>query len=219
MSIYFVYQLVDPQTNIPFYVGKGKNDRAKAHLWGHAGTNNPRKDKKIEEIRSTGREPIIQYLYENLTEEEAYSKEEDLIAKHGRAGFDVNGILTNIKKDAKPPSQKGKKRIFTDEHRKRLSESLTGKAKTSAPWNKGLTKDTDARMARLSASRSKAGNNHQTGTKHSQERIEKVKKKLTGRIMSDDQKTKMSIAKKGKTWEEIYGVEGAKLRREKKAKK
>jgi hypothetical protein len=219
MSIYFVYQLVDPQTNIPFYVGKGKNDRAKAHLWGQARTNNPRKDKKIEEIRRAGQEPIVQYLHENLTEEEAYSKEEDLIAKHGRVGFDVNGILTNIKKDAKPPSQKGKKRTFTDEHRKKLSESLTGKAKTSAPWNKGLTKDTDARIAKLSTSRSKVGNSHQIGIKHSQERIEKVKKKLTGRTMSDDQKTKMSAAKKGKTWEEIYGVDGAKLRRDRRSKK
>ena len=51
MSIYFVYQLLDPITNLPFYIGKGKNDRAKTHLWGTSKSNNPRKDKKILEIR------------------------------------------------------------------------------------------------------------------------------------------------------------------------
>jgi hypothetical protein len=68
-------------------------------------------------------------------------------------------------------------------------------------------------------SRSEVGNNHQIGSKHSQDRIEKVRKKLTGRMMSDEQKFKMSTAKKGKTWEEIYGIEGAMLRRKQKGKK
>lgn len=218
MSVYFVYQLVDPRTNLPFYVGKGKNDRAKTHLWGKSKSNNPDKDRTIAEIRSCGVDPTIQYLYENLSEEEAYLKEEQLIAKHGRIKFDKNGILVNIKKDAKPPSQKGKRRIFTDEHRKNLSKSLKDKHKKLPPWNKGLTKDTDVRVANLATSRSKVGNNHQIGVKHSQDRIEKIKTKLTGRKMSEDQKLKMSTAKKGKTWEEIYGIDGARLRREKRKK-
>jgi hypothetical protein len=37
--------------------------------------------------------------------------------------------------------------------------------------------------------------------------------------MSEEQKNKMSTAKKGKTWEEIYGIEGAMLRRKQKGKK
>lgn len=219
MSVYFVYLLVDPRTNLPFYVGKGKNDRAKTHLWGNSKSNNTDKDNIIVEIRNCGAEPTIQYLYENLSEEEAYLKEEQLIAKHGRIKFDENGILVNIKKDAKPPSQKGKRRIFTDEHRKNLSESLKGKRKKAPPWNKGLTKDIDSRVANLAASRSKVGNNHQIGVKYSQDRIEKIKSKLTGRKMTEDQKHKMSAAKKGKTWEEIYGIDGARLRRASKDKK
>jgi hypothetical protein len=62
--------------------------------------------------------------------------------------------------------------------------------------------------------RSNTGNFHQLGIKHSPERIEKVKTKLVGRKMSDEQKLKMSVAKKGKTWEEIYGIAGAKSRRQ-----
>lgn len=50
--------------------------------------------------------------------------------------------------------------------------------------------------------------------KHSEERIAKVKKALTGRKMTVSQKTKMSLAKKGRSWEDIYGIDGAKKRRE-----
>ena len=218
MSVYFVYQLVDPRTDLPFYIGKGKNDRAKTHLWGKSKSNNPEKDRMIADIRSHGIEPTIQYLYENLSEEDAYFKEEELISKYGRIKFESNGILANIKKDANPPSQKGKKRNFSDEHRKKLSESLKGKKKKFPPWNKGLTKDTDKRLSKMAVTRSEAGNNHQIGSKYSQDRIEKVRKKLTGRVMSEEQKNKMSTAKKGKTWEEIYGIEGAMLRRKQKGK-
>lgn len=58
------------------------------------------------------------------------------------------------------------------------------------------------------------GNQHQVGNKHDEVRIQKVKDKLTGRKMSDEQKTKMSQAKKGKSWEEIFGEDGARKRRE-----
>lgn len=214
MSVYFVYQLVDPLTNLPFYIGKGKNDRAKSHLWGQSKTNNPRKDQKINELRSKGQEPIIQYLYKNLTNKEAYFLEENLIAQYGRIGFDNDGILVNIKKSAKPPSQKGTTKYFTSEHRRKISESLKGKPKKTSPWNKGLTKDTDSRVSRSASTRSKVGNKHQTGMKHSEERIAKVKKALTGRKMTVSQKTKMSLAKKGRSWEDIYGIDGAKKRRE-----
>ena len=32
--------------------------------------------------------------------------------------------------------------------------------------------------------------------------------------MTDSQKSKMSLAKKGRSWEDIYGIDGAKKRRE-----
>ena len=96
-----------------------------------------------------------------------------------------------------------------------MSESLKGKSKKVAPWNKGLTKNTDNRVATSAMTRSKIGNDHQLGVKHTPERIEKIRNKLIGRTMSDEQKSKMSAAKKGKSWEEIYGIDGAKSRRQK----
>ncbi len=211
---YYVYELVDPRSGQPFYVGKGKGDRARTHLTLGKITNNPRKDCRISEIRRSGYEPKINIVLENLTNDEAYLQEENLIKTYGRFGYDENGILTNIKKDAKPPSQKGTKKVFTEEHKKKLSESLKGKPKKSEPWNKGLSKDTDPRLEKMAKRRSEVGNKHQLGIKHDADRVQKVRDKLTGRKMSDEQKTKMSQAKKGKSWEEIFGEEGARKRRE-----
>jgi len=212
-TIYYVYQLIDPNTDQPFYIGKGKGDRALSHLTPNKKTNNPRKDAKIAEIRSCGHEPKIIYLFENLMDTEAYVKEEELIKTLGRIGYDENGILTNIKLNAKPPSQKGKKRVFSEEHKKKLSAKLKGKKKTTPPWNKGLTKDSDNRIKEGAKNRSIVGNLHQVGQQYSDDRVQKIKEKLTGRTMTDTQIEKMSVAKKGKTWEEIFGEEGAKLRR------
>lgn len=52
MKIYYVYKLINPETNLPFYVGKGKADRAESHLKLKSKTDNPRKDKIILEIYS-----------------------------------------------------------------------------------------------------------------------------------------------------------------------
>jgi hypothetical protein len=214
MAEYYVYKLIDPRTDLPFYVGKGKDDRAYTHLTKKSKTCNPRKDKTINEIYSCDLEPIVDIFLTNLDEETAYKIEEGVILNLGRQGIDENGILTNISLHSQPPSQKGKKRIFTEEHKKKLSKALTGKPKNYQTWQKGLTKETDERIAQMAEKRSQIGNPHQIGMKYSQERIEKVKNKLRGRIVPHEQREKMSAAKKGKSWEEIFGKEGAEQRRQ-----
>lgn len=218
MEKYYVYKLVDPRTNVPFYVGKGKGSRAYSHLAKKSKTKNFKKDKIIDEIYSSGKEPIVDIFLTNLDESDAYDIEQKTISKLGRIGIEKNGVLTNICLDSRPPSQKGKKRIFTDEHRKKISEALKGKPKTYKTWQTGLTKDTDPRMAQMAKNRSKVGNFHQVGMKYSQDRVEKIKSKLKGRTVPQEQKDKMSLAKKGKTWEEIFGTEGANKRRKSRPK-
>lgn len=214
MNDYYVYKLLDPRTNLPFYVGKGKDDRAFTHLKNNSKTCNPRKDKIINEIYSANLEPVVDIFLKNLDEHTAYRLEEEIILKLGRRGIDNNGILTNISLHSQPPSQKGKKRIFTEEHKSKLSSALKGKSKNYQTWQTGLTKETDARISRMAAKRSQIGNRHQIGMKYSQERIDKVRNKLKGRIIPIEQREKMSLAKKGKTWEDIFGKEGANQRRQ-----
>ena len=107
--MYYVYQLVDPRNNQPFYIGKGKGRRAKTHLWEIPETRNIYKENKISNIRSDGLEPKIEYIAENIIDEDlAYDIETSMIKKYGRKGYDKNGILTNICLDNRPPNHKGK---------------------------------------------------------------------------------------------------------------
>lgn len=74
------------------------------------------------------------------------------------------------------------------------------------PWNKGLNKNTNNTLALMAEKRKTIGNKHQIGIKHSPERIEKVRQKLKGRKVTSEQKQKMSKARKGRTWIDIYMV-------------
>lgn len=114
MKTYYVYLLTDPRNNNQvFYCGKGSGDRWKSHLghWSGNGKNNPT-DNRIYKIQSSGLQPGVIFLYENITDEaEAYRLESNYISEN----FNT---LTNLKIDAKPPSASGK-----------------------IPWNKGKKRD------------------------------------------------------------------------------
>jgi uncharacterized protein len=69
---HYVYLLVDPSTNIPFYVGKGQNNRVQSHI--RANGNLP-KDRKIRELCKTGRAPILEILRYGLNNDQAMEVE------------------------------------------------------------------------------------------------------------------------------------------------
>ncbi|MFR3451302.1 MAG: LEM-3-like GIY-YIG domain-containing protein [Collinsella sp.] len=83
---YYVYIYSDPVTKVPFYVGKGKGNRAFAHL--HDGSESD-KARKIAEIQARGRQPLIEILVFGLDEKAAYKVE--------AAAIDLLGLknLTN----------------------------------------------------------------------------------------------------------------------------
>lgn len=94
---YYVYTLIDPRDGKPFYVGKGMQTRAYAHVteankdpsvW-----TNPHKCRKILSILRSGHK--VQYKFEFCeSEAAAYSLETDTISQYGRSRD--GGMLTNI---------------------------------------------------------------------------------------------------------------------------
>lgn len=119
-NIYYVYGLIDPRTDLPFYIGKGKDNRYEHHFRETLeNTENIHKHYKIQYLQNNGYEISVIKFYENLCENEAYLLEEELIRKYGRYKIDQNGILTNICMSKQPPSNLGKK--HTDETKKKMS--------------------------------------------------------------------------------------------------
>lgn len=132
---YYVYALLDPRKRHPdfgfqpFYIGKGKGDRADKHLSvpNFEIESSPKKVYKINSIRKCGYEPKLIKITELLEEDKAYDLESELIKKYGRADIDDGGILTNLCIGSRPPSRKGskisekQKQSIIDANRKRLT--------------------------------------------------------------------------------------------------
>lgn len=126
---YYVYILCDPRkNNQPFYVGKGSGRRAIRHLEETLKvSDNRHKYYKIQKIRSDGFEPVIEYHAIDLSEDEAYKIETDLIQKYGRENFDEGGILTNFLIDGRPPIRSGP---MSQEQKDAIRKGNTGKKRT-----------------------------------------------------------------------------------------
>ena len=184
---YYVYAYLR-EDGTPYYIGKGNALKYRAY------ENHGRRFPVPPRDR-------IKILLENLTEEQAFSNEIDFIAWYGRKDNNT-GILRNLtdggegasgykhtEESKKIIKEKRKHQVFTDETRKKLSESIKrGYEDGSRP--KGML-----------------------GKHHTEEHKEYMRKLYTGRPISEEQKVKLSAAKKGKTWEKIYGIAGAITRR------
>lgn len=83
---WYVYVYRDPDDSLPFYVGKGTDLRVFSHANGYGSKET---DSKIEDIRARGKEPKIEIVARNLSEEMAYVVEMALIE------FVGIGSLTN----------------------------------------------------------------------------------------------------------------------------
>lgn len=106
---YYVYMYLR-EDGTPYYVGKGKDDRAYV---------------KANRRAKVPPENRIVFPYNNLTEKESLEKEMELIAKYGRKDIGT-GILRNLTDGGDGAS--GAKR--TPEQIERLRKSITGKKRT-----------------------------------------------------------------------------------------
>ena len=123
---YYVYELIDPRNNIPFYIGKGSGDRIYYHIRcvkRGITSCNYYKESVINEIFDAGLDIIHKKIYESYDEKKCYEKEMRVINKIGLKN------LTNIQKGGIciPERRGGGHKIFSDTHRKNISNSLVGR--------------------------------------------------------------------------------------------
>lgn len=214
---FYVYGLTNPlKENEYFYIGKGTGDRCLAHFK-EKKVVNPHKTNTIKQILAAGLEVGVVKIKEDLTEDQAYLLEEELIAQYGRKDYDEFGILTNICSSNRPPKLEDLPPEMQEEWRKRHKEgnirswqdgtrqfteamrdhlkkihAIGGKAKCEkyGQWNTGLTKETDERLAKFAATK--------VGTTASDETKAKMSATRKGRVYDAAHRKAISDALKGK---------------------
>lgn len=204
--MYYVYVLINPINNSPFYVGKGKGTRANIHTQTNKKggyTENPYKDNVIKQILAEGKEPIVEYVFWTEKEEEAYSYEEQLIRTYGRKMYDDNGILTNLCVGNNPPHNP-----WSDERKFHHRQLMLGNQ-----INKGRILSPDEKIKRSQGLKKAYETGKRIVTNEQRKILSKTHK---GKKVTNETKKNMSIAAKkshanwlGKTNEEIFGVEKA----------
>lgn len=90
---HYVYQYIDPRTDLPFYIGKGSGRRSQKHLW--EARNGTCKNKLLQNIILKVGEPRIEIIQEFEAPQDAYDLERKLVQQFGRR-INGTGILANI---------------------------------------------------------------------------------------------------------------------------
>lgn len=181
--MYYIYALIDPRDDLPFYVGKGKGGRKFDHLK-RVNQANKYKQHVIEQIRAEGLEPSIVVLIDGIhDEEEAYNQEESVVASYGRR-IDGSGILTNLTSGGRGT----KRTIRTEEHRKKLGWSKGTHLQESHKQSisKGMKGRIPSKEHRESIRQSRLG------VEISEDSKKKISESLTGRTQSEETKRKRS---------------------------
>lgn len=95
MNDFYVYTYSDPDTGIPFYVGKGKDNRALEHLKPSRLTKRTHFYCRLKAMLDQGRFPKIEYVKFRLTEQEALVLEVQLITKYGRLDKGIGSLCNH----------------------------------------------------------------------------------------------------------------------------
>ena len=193
MTNSYVYTLVDPRNNLPFYVGKGSGERCNAHVV-EAKYYVQRKSLKLNKIRKLmrlGMEPIVVKVEENVSDKQALDLECLLIAEMRDLGF----ALTNMTDGG--DGAKGYK--HTEEHKQMMREKFKGRIVTEEHRKKMCKPKSEQGRKNMALAR------QTTLYRPSEEHKQKISEALKGKPNnnkshkhSDEAKAKMSAWRKGR---------------------
>ncbi|HEY3994267.1 MAG TPA: helix-turn-helix domain-containing protein [Ktedonobacteraceae bacterium] len=103
---WYVYFLCDPDTQMPFYVGKGTGERAEQHirLVGSSHDHNQAKKDTIQRILLAGKQMLIKRVAEFSNEQDASIYEFAMIIAYGEhlTNIQSGGIQSRIRRSVSP---------------------------------------------------------------------------------------------------------------------
>jgi len=129
--VFYVYELRDPDTMLPFYVGKGSGDRMYRHEnavrnWAtnRMADHNTYLYNKIKKILDGGKRVKHFKVFETNDENEAFEKEKELIKSYREAGFKLCNILDGGE------GYSGGTHKLSEEAKQKIGNALRGKSKS-----------------------------------------------------------------------------------------
>jgi len=176
MKKYYVYYLLNPANNQPFYVGKGTNHPGYSKRWvSHIReaekwkegdrSGNTKKIRTIKDIIDNGETVIPAIVFETEHEEEAFEVEQQHISTIGRL-IDGRGPLTNLFESGSG------NRDYTD--RKRELKSNRNIGKNNPMYGKKHSDKSKQKMSDTKQSRLISGET--VPTKHTQQHKDRLSK-------------------------------------------
>jgi hypothetical protein len=195
MKKYYVYEIINPNTNLPFYIGwtsRSAELRYREHIREtRTKVVNYEKVSVIKELLNIGVIPRFNIMYETFDKDASINKEIELIGKYKR--IKDGGILTNISKG-------GEHHTVSSEVKQKLSDLRKGKTYEELF---GETKAAD--LKKNLSDKSKGSNNNMFGKTHTADARQKMSQKLTGQVshpISEYQKDKIRESNKNRVWTE-----------------
>lgn len=175
-----------------FYIGKGQAKRAYVHLRPSMRKQPSPKNTLLNSILAEGFEPIIRFIYLDLTEQDALNKEMETIALYGKHNL-TNRTTGGQGCSGLPGTFLGK--THSAEAREKIRQSKLGHL------NPNFGKTRTAQSMQKFKDSVTGDKHHNYGKKTSEQIKEKISKALKGLVLTEEQKEQRRVSMK-KVWAE-----------------
>jgi len=190
---FYTYLYKDPKTDKEIYVGKGKGNRANAHLFKGSRTRLSNVLRKRQREGFTV-EPIIAPC---VDEQHALEMEKFWIHMFGREDLGTGTLFNKTDGGDSVPSRKGAKN--SPEHREKISKANTGKIRSSEFRNNVSRTSTGRKHTEETRARMRKPKADSTRAKMSARQVGELNHNF-GKTTSDDVRQKISESGK-RAWE------------------